>query len=186
MAKRLALGASQVALGVSGGSPIASLAPMVDAASAYGLDKTGATDCSSALQSAITALATAGAIIYLAGTFNLGSAQITVPDGATVVCGRNTILRRTAEPVYSSYSSSAGAMISLGNNVRWSGGKLDNNVVVAQSATSFTIAVTASKVFTVDSGLTISAGNFVRGYSRRIRPTISKAPSTRTAVRALT
>ncbi|MVT69942.1 hypothetical protein GPL21_33175 [Bradyrhizobium pachyrhizi] len=165
-AKRLALGASQFALGVSGGSPIASLAPMVDAASAYSVDKTGATDCSSALQAAITALAAAGAIIYLAGTFNVGSAQITVPDNASVVCGRGTIIRRTAEPTYSSYSSSAGAMISLGNNVHWSGGKLDNNVVVAQSATSFTIAVTSSKVFNVGSGLSFTAGNFIRGYSR--------------------
>jgi len=90
----------------------------------------------------------------------LGSSQITIPDGVTVLCGRNAVLERTADvlPIL--------PMVSVGNFCKWTGGTLTKGNVSGTSVTSQTIG-TGVKTFATQAGVAIFAvGQFLRFQSR--------------------
>lgn len=159
----LSLGAGQVVTS-AGTVPVAALPAMVNVVTAYGIDNTGATDVSSALQTAITTINNADCIVYLPeGTYNMGSGSLNIPSYCTIVCHPNAVLRRTSDPTY---SSPAAAMVYwTGTGVKWYGGVLENTVVLATSTTSNTING-SNKTFTTQAGLPLVAGSsFVRIWS---------------------
>ena len=124
---------------------------LVDVSTNNSVDKTGATSAASSLQTAITNVCAAGGVPHLPdGIYDIGSATITVPANGRVVCGLNAIIRRTAEP------TTPAPAVDLGANALFEGGIIDN-YVVATSTTSNSIG-TGSKTFTVQSGLSYTAG----------------------------
>jgi hypothetical protein len=129
---------------------------LVDVASTgYNIDKTGATDVSSSLQTAVTAICAAGKVPYLPdGVYLMGSATLTIPSYGRVVLSRNAILRRTAEP------STPAPMVSMSAFSTFEGGILDHSGV-STSTTSNTIGSSGSKTWTVQSGLGYVAGQVI-------------------------
>lgn len=159
----ISLSSGQVLTGTSG-IPTGVTPVFVDVVDAYGIDNTGATNVSSALQTAITSITSGSSVVYIpSGTYNLGSSSLSIPSYATIVCHPNAVLRRTSDPTYSGYTS---AMIYwTGTQVKWYGGVLENNVVLATSTTSNTING-SNKTFTTQAGLPLVAGSsFVRVWS---------------------
>ena len=138
------------------------------------IDATGASDISAKLNAALNSIWASGQTAVIpAGAFNMGKAQIALPDYAKVVCHPNAEIKRTADPT--TFDASA-PLVSLGNNARWYGGKLNNATVSATSSTSTTIG-NGSKTFTVQSGRTFAAG-YVRLTSRANRGNYMEGPVT--------
>lgn len=162
----ISLAAGQTIRGTSG-APIAGYNAWVDVTT-LGVDNTGVSVTSSALQAAINTITSAGNVVYLpAGTYNMGGGTLTVPDNSTVYCHNNAVITRTADipnvgtEAYGAYTD---CMIDVGNNVRWYNGTLNNTVVTGTSTTSQTVG-TGTYTFTTQSGLPFRAGNFLRVYS---------------------
>lgn len=153
-------------LGSTGGIPVGIYPSVVDVVSAYGIDNTGITNVSTALQTAITTVANAGAAIYIqAGTYNLGNGVLILPDYCQVICHKNATIRRTAD-VTAGYGAYTSSMIQVGNKCSWTGGILDNSTITAQSSSNVTIG-SGLKTFTVPAGLPWVPGiTFLRIYSR--------------------
>lgn len=154
-------------LAISGTSITAS-SSFVDVVTSYSVDNTGVSNTASTFQTAITAIAAAGYVIYIpAGIYNLGSSTLTFPDYAVVLASPNAILRRTVDlsgaAPYSDYTKS---MIVIGNYCRWNGGVLDNTAVLATSTSSVTIGAVGTKTFTVAAGLGLTTSTFLRMQSR--------------------
>lgn len=120
----------------------------------YTVDDTGATDVSSTLQTAITAIAALGDTIYLdEGIYNCGSATLTIPDDARVVFLPNTELRRTAAP------GSAAPLVALGDDVSLVGGKYTTTETTAVSS-SENCAISAKSKTGVDVRDALIEGKF--------------------------
>lgn len=138
----------------------------------YGVTGDGVTNDAAAINTFLTTCSTKGMIAYFPGgkTYLLGSTQIVVPDGVTVMCGLTATFTRSADPGsagtwQTAYALSTGAMIALGNHCHWDGGILNNTAVLGTSTSNITIG-TGAKTFTVGAGLNVLAGNFLRIQSR--------------------
>jgi parallel beta-helix repeat protein len=140
----------------------------VDLVAAYGIDNTGATVVTTALQTAINTVWAAGYASYLpAGVYNLGAGALTIPVNGEVILNKGATLRRTAE------SGSSSGMIRLSSGARLAGGTVEDTHVGAQSSTSQTLSA-GTKVFTVAAGLT--PVNYVRARSRADKTKIIEGP----------
>lgn len=126
---------------------------------AYGALANGVHDDTAAIQAALTAVAASGAILYFGeGTYLLATGQsITVPDNCNVQCSPDAIFLRNTDPA-AGFGAYTAAMVSIGNNVIWSGGTFNNTTVMGTSPTSNTIG-TGSMTFTTQAGLPYVAGS---------------------------
>jgi Protein of unknown function (DUF2793)/Right handed beta helix region len=124
--------------GVAGGT---GLAGFVDVVRQYAIDVTGAANVAIALQAAITAIAGAGLTAFLpSGIYELGSATITVPTNAIVMCAGGAVVRRSADPV------TAAPMIALSNGAQWINGELRHSGTGAVVALADNCAIRALSV----------------------------------------
>lgn len=126
------------ATGVTGST---ALAGFVDVVRQYAVDVTGATNVATALQAALTAISGAGLTAFLpSGIYELGSATITVPTNAIVMCAGGTVVRRSADPAI------AAPMISLSNGAQWINGELRHSGTGAVVALADNCAIRALSV----------------------------------------
>lgn len=141
----------------------------------FGVDNTGVTDTHSSLQTAFTNITSLGNIAYVPpGIYNMGGGRVVPPDNSRIICADTAIIRRTANPASPATAYNAvgttqlygiGTMISLGNNVTWTGGTLDNTVSTATSTSSVSIGTGAKTFTTIGSGLPFAANDFLRIFS---------------------
>ncbi|MGY3689933.1 hypothetical protein ACVIGA_000013 [Bradyrhizobium sp. USDA 3240] len=130
------------------------------------IDNTGATNASTRMLAALTAIWNSGSRAYVPpGTYNMGSAQINLPDYMSVEAHPGAIIRRTADQAN---WDASGPLIRIGSRGTWSGGQLDNTSIYATSNTSNTINSSGPKSFTLPSVLPFPA-SFARFTSRANR-----------------
>lgn len=119
----LALGSN---LSTSGTTLNAAGGAIIDAVATYSVDNTGGSDTHTAFQTAVDSATTAGNALYFkAGTYDLGSSTIILPDYCQVIAHPNAIFKRSADPTF---SHSNLAMIMAGNYTVWNGGQFSNTL----------------------------------------------------------
>lgn len=95
----------------------------------FGVDNTGAGNALSALQVAVDVITISGLTICVpAGTYDLGSGTLLLPENAYVLAHPNAVIQRSADPTFTTANL---AMIMAGNYSTWSGGQFSNTVASA-------------------------------------------------------
>lgn len=110
----------------------------------YGITGNGSSDDSAAINIFLAYCSAQGAVAFFpvpSSFYNVGSTQLIVPAGLSVLCAETATITRTTDGSSSwqtAYGTSAGAMITVGNNTKWTGGIFNNTATLATSTTSAT------------------------------------------------
>lgn len=132
---------------------------VIDVCDYGGIVKDGSSNTLSSIQTAINTICGAGKKAYIPdGIFDFGSGTLTVPAYGHVICGKNAVVYRSAEP------NTAASMVLLSANATWEGGEL-RHTVVSTSTTSNTIASSGTFTWTVQSGLGYVAGQVIFAWT---------------------